>query len=424
MESPDRVLAAAPEGRDPRLDGLRGLAILPVMLYHLTFFGYANQPLDRALTFLPSLGWTSVDLFFVLSGYLITGILWRARGATRYFRDFYARRALRIFPLYYAVLFFFFVIAPRLSVFADPGALWAPGAAQETLWYWLYLQNIHVALAGAFDHNFLGIAWTLSIEEQFYLVWPLVVLLASRRGLIRICVGLIVGAFLLRVALVAAGAPSVTILTFTFCRIDTLATGALIAILAQVPGARARMTAVARRALPVSALLWLGVVLWARHTTAVEIPPGQILGPDERGQLALAFTRSPWLQTFGYSFDMGFYASLLLCTLGARPGSLLARCFESGFLRGFGKYSYAMYLLHVFVSEFARVLYDPSRTELPFVVEQGLWWVVALGLIYLVSAASWYGFESRCLRLKRFFPLEPPIPAGAAVSPHPRRALE
>jgi peptidoglycan/LPS O-acetylase OafA/YrhL len=424
MTSPAAAIAAEEDARNPRLDGLRGLAILPVMLYHLTFFGHATSPADQALTFLPSLGWTSVDLFFVLSGYLITGILRRARGSERYLRSFYARRALRIFPLYYGVLFFFFVIAPHVKALGDPAAFWLPGAERETLWYWLYLQNLHVAFTGQFDHHFLGIAWTLSIEEQFYLVWPLVVLFASRNGLIRICAGLIAGAFVLRAVGIGTGAPPLSVMTFTLCRVDTLAAGALLAVLAQDPAAMRRLGGIARRALPVAAVLWLAVVLWARHTTATPLPPDHVLTPDERSLLALAFTRSPWIQTLGYSFDLAFYASLLVSTLAARPGSILARCFESGLLRGFGKYSYAMYLLHLFIAEFARAFYDPNRTQLPFAVEQVLFWCVALALIYAVAAASWYGFESHVLRLKRFFPMGGASPVRAASPLPPREALE
>ena len=186
MTGPATSLAAEEAARNPRLDGVRGLAILPVMLYHLTFFGAATGAAGEAITFLPSLGWTSVDLFFVLSGFLITGILRRTRGSGHYFRNFYARRALRIFPLYYAVLVFFFVIAPHVRSFGDPAKFWVAGADQQTLWYWLYLQNLHVAWTGQFDHHFLGIVWTLCIEEQFYLVWPMLLLgiatLASRTG--------------------------------------------------------------------------------------------------------------------------------------------------------------------------------------------------------------------------------------------------
>lgn len=405
MTSAGSGLLVEDSARNPRLDGIRGLAILPVMLYHLTFFGYATSPVDRALTFLPSLGWTSVDLFFVLSGYLITGILRRCVGSDRYFRSFYARRALRIFPLYYGVLFFFFVIAPRIAAFGDPNAFWTPGASQETIWYWLYLQNLHVAFTGQFDHHFLGIAWTLSIEEQFYLIWPLVVLLASRRRMIQICIGLVVGALLLRVGAAANGASPVALLTFTLFRVDTLAAGALLAVLSEDPSVLQRLGRAARRVLPVSAALWLAVVLWARHEASAELPVAAGATPDELALLALAFSRSPWIQTVGYSFDLAFYASLLVCVLSAAPGSLVARTFENPLLRRFGKYSYAMYLLHIFVSEFARAFYDPNRTEWPFVVEQVVWWCVALALVYAVAAISWAVYESHFLRLKRFFPM-------------------
>jgi len=424
MTGPASSLAAEEAARNPRLDGVRGLAILPVMLYHLTFFGVATGAVGEAITFLPSLGWTSVDLFFVLSGFLITGILRRTRGSRHYFRNFYARRALRIFPLYYAALIFFFVVAPHVKSFGDPAKFWAAGAEQRTLWYWLYLQNLHVAWTGQFDHHFLGIVWTLCIEEQFYLVWPLIVLLAGRRRLLQICTGLIVGALLLRAAGVAAGVAPLATLTFTLCRVDTLAAGALIAVLLEDPGALARLSRLARRTLPAAGVLWLATVLWARHTTGVEVPAGHVLTPDERSFLALAFTSSPWVRTLGYSFDLAFYASLLVLVLAARPHGWLARFSENGVLRSFGRYSYAMYLLHVFVSEFARVLFDPARTDLPFLVEQTVWWAVALALIYAVAWLSWNAFESPILSLKRYFPMESAAPAGAAAAAAPREALE
>jgi len=414
-----RALPAHPAGRDPRLDGLRGLAILPVVLYHLTFFGYATSPVDRALTFLPSLGWTSVDLFFVLSGYLITGILWQAKGGERYFSSFYARRALRIFPLYYAVLVFFFVLAPRLAALGHAEAFWMADADRATWWHWLYLQNLHAAWTGSFHHHFLSIGWTLAIEEQFYLVWPWVVAFSSRRTLIRICLAMVVGAFLLRVAGVWIGASPVALLTFTPFRVDTLAAGALVSMLALDPATGARLARWGRRALPLAALLWLAVVLWARHETALAGPAPAGLTPDQRAAQALAFSRSPWIQTVGYSLDLAFYTSLLVWTLSAPAGSRLARWLGSGAMRGFGRYSYAIYLLHLFVAEFARVLFDPSRAALPFPVEQVVWWAVALALVYGVAWVSWHAFEAPILRLKRFVPMSSSgrMRRGAGVRP-------
>ncbi len=120
------------------------------------------------------------------------------------------------------------------------------------------------------------------------------------------------------------------------------------------------------------------------------------------------------MQTLGYEADLVFYSALLVCTLAAARGSLLARFTESGFLRAFGRYSYAMYLLHLFVGELARVLYQPARTEWPFVLEQIVWWVVAGAAIYAVAWLSWHVLEAPLLRLKRHFPMA--VPRGAAAA--------
>src|SRR5690606_16312654 len=156
------------EERDRALDGLRGLAIALVFLYHATWVPGAVTPLEQAATWLPRVGFTGVDLFFVLSGFLITRILLRERESPAYYRAFYGRRVLRIFPLYYATLLLWLVIAPALGA----RDLWLPGADPgEAVWYWLYLSNWHDGLAGRFGHAYLAIAWSLAIEEQFYLVW-------------------------------------------------------------------------------------------------------------------------------------------------------------------------------------------------------------------------------------------------------------
>jgi peptidoglycan/LPS O-acetylase OafA/YrhL len=187
------------------------------------------------------------------------------------------------------------------------------------------------------------------------------------------------------------------------------------------PAAAARLGAAARKVLPAAAVAWLAIVLYARWETAVTLAPGQVPTPDERAALALAFSRSGWVQTLGYEADLFFYASLLVIALTASPAGLLARTLGGGFLRSFGRYSYAMYLLHLFVAEFARLLYQPHLTSLPFVVEQVLWWGVALTLIWLVARASYGLFEAPILRLKRYFPMSS---AGMAPSLPGRDRLE
>ena len=164
--------ATETEQREPRLDGLRGLAVLMVVLAHATLFGAERTKLDSLLQALPSLGWSGVDLFFVLSGFLITRILLATRDSSSYYGTFWARRALRIFPLYYLVLAFFLLIAPRVPALAELDRLWRAGAHPQGLWYWLYLSNWKVAFSG-WDAQSLSIVWSLAIEEQFYIVFPL-----------------------------------------------------------------------------------------------------------------------------------------------------------------------------------------------------------------------------------------------------------
>ena len=198
-----------------------------VMVLHFTTFPRmtANVFVDSAFRGVAATGWAGVDLFFVLSGFLITGILLDTKGAPRFFRTFYARRFLRIFPLYYGFLAIAFWVAPLL----DPSLGVVPLSAQG--WYWAYLSNVQLALAGAWQKPvWIGHFWSLAIEEQFYLVWPFLVYATSAKNLVRVCIALIVAALLTRVALVATGHGFATYV-LTPCRTDALATGALIAAL-------------------------------------------------------------------------------------------------------------------------------------------------------------------------------------------------
>src|ERR1043165_9488354 len=158
----------------PALDGLRGVAVLVVMLHNLTILEQRDSLPARLWVFATDSCWIGVQLFFVLSGFLITGILLDERGAPRFFRDFYLRRQLLIFPLYYLVLIVRFAIVPRFvpdtSVPLD-----------VALGFWLYLSN----WTDLYTHgvNGFGHFWSLAVEEQFYLAWPLAVARLGARGL-------------------------------------------------------------------------------------------------------------------------------------------------------------------------------------------------------------------------------------------------
>jgi peptidoglycan/LPS O-acetylase OafA/YrhL len=150
----------------PQLDGLRGIAILLVLLIHFFNFG--------SLYPFFSFGWAGVDLFFVLSGFLITGILLDTKHKRGYYRVFITRRALRVLPLYYAVVIVFAFIAPHFST-----TKWFQ---QYQLYIWLHGTNYLILQKGFFPP--LGHFWSLAIEEQFYLVWPAFVLFLNRKWLV------------------------------------------------------------------------------------------------------------------------------------------------------------------------------------------------------------------------------------------------
>ena len=148
----------------PQFDALRGLAVSIVMLYHL----HKDVPALHLHTLFRH-GWVGVDLFFVLSGFLITGILVESKDSPRYLRNFYARRILRIWPLYFALLLVCFLLIPWVK---PESARALKEACGPPFVYFLFLQNLFPTYVGIGP---LTITWSLAIEEQFYLFWPLAV---------------------------------------------------------------------------------------------------------------------------------------------------------------------------------------------------------------------------------------------------------
>ena len=223
---------ASLRGHLPALDGLRGVAVLLVLGFHfLHLDGREELPFDRAVLAAAGAGWCGVDLFFVLSGFLITGILLDAKGSEGWLSTFWTRRALRIFPLHYAYLAALFLVAPWLLPAAG---LAVPATTQA--WFWTYSGNVLFALRGTFDGapSFTAHLWSLAVEEQFYLVWPLVVALLTRRGVAWACLTAIAGAAALRFALLSHG-PELANAAYVLMpsRMDALAIGGLAATLAR-----------------------------------------------------------------------------------------------------------------------------------------------------------------------------------------------
>ena len=377
--------------RLPVLDGLRGIAILLVMFIHFTERNVSAGVANSIYTQVAGVGWVGVDLFFVLSGFLITGLLLDAKRAPHYFRNFYARRTLRIFPLYYACLLFWLVGLPLLF---PPSSQYA----QETLatlerqqaWYWTYLSNWRMGLDGQWPGLGLSVYWSLAIEEQFYLLWPAVVCFSSVHTLRRVAVALIVTAFAARLAMVYLGANAILVYVSTPTRMDALAIGSLVAIALREPAAWLVARRIARQLWPIALLCLLAV--WVTIGEFSEY--------------------HPLMQMLGYPVIGALFGCVMVYALSTQPGSRLSKLLSARSLAFFGKYSYAMYLAHLTIK-----MFFVSGERARALVEWGgvagqLTLLISLTLVTaLVAWLSWHLFEQHWLALKRYFTAQP-APAG------------
>src|SRR5579859_5429454 len=225
-----RIQPATPRGGGGHmlvLDGMRGVAIVMVLCVHFIGNSPAHTAVTREAARLAGYGIWGVDLFFVLSGFLITGLLYDSKGSPHYFRNFYVRRTLRIFPLYYAVLALLFIVLPALP---GPYPSGLAESERHQAWLWLYASNVYLAIHRTWSLPYVGHFWSLAVEEQFYLVWPIVVLCFARRSLLGICIVVTILALALRSLLALAGAGAMAQLVLTPCRFDALCIGAFLAL--------------------------------------------------------------------------------------------------------------------------------------------------------------------------------------------------
>lgn len=360
----------------PALDGLRGIAILLVILHNTNVFpdhpGWAWP-----LATLATAGWIGVQLFFVLSGYLITNNLLASRGADNYYRAFFGRRVLRIFPLYFLALVLFLLVLPRLVALPPHIA----DTYQHQRWYWLFLNN-WTQPSGQTVYWFPHF-WSLAVEEQFYLVWPFLIVLLPERRVALASLIVLLAACLLRVVLQRAGCSADMIYMYTVTRMDALAAGALLAALADHTATQAMLARRAGTLLTLAAVILLGGAL-----------AGGLYNMHKAGTIYFGYTAL----TVGFAILMG------ICSTEAQPSTLPAafrRLLEAGWLRAVGKYSFAIYIIHLPLS----LLLEP-RIARPPALSEAVWasaWSAGITLLsFVLGALSYHLFEVHFLRLKRW----------------------
>ena len=366
--------------RFPALDGLRALAVTAVFLDH--FGGGAHGgPILNLLNTLRTRGWLGVDLFFVLSGFLITGILYDTRHDSHFFKRFFARRSLRIFPVFYLVAAILLALTPLLHY------QWRAGHLLFLAYMGNFLGNhdfSYYQILSANHDTFkvqIGHFWSLCVEEQFYLLWPIAVwAIRDRIKLLWTAAALATLALALR-ALMIYAAGSVTaetwiVRTLPF-RMDTLLVGGILALLLRGPAS----DRVQRLCAPV-------FFLFSACTLAVFI-------------LSPAYD-SPWLLTFGYTFIALAATGLIGATL--RAGSPAFKLFYRKPLRLLGKYSYGFYIFHyLFIWAWIQFLiYLGARFHSRAIA--GLIELSSAYLItFLVAKLSYDFFEVKFLRFKTHF---------------------
>lgn len=372
----------------PALDGIRGLAIALVMVYH--FAAGAGAPpamVDGWFRKVATMGWVGVDIFFVLSGFLITGILLDSKGSKHYFRNFWGRRTLRIFPLYYAFLLGWLIILPRLF----PGQL-PPAPEGSQIWPWTYTTNMAIGVMRAFRSVPAGTAhfWSLAVEEQFYLVWPFAVYFMARRRMMVFCIVSICLAVAARAVMVSVSVNDVAPYVLMPMRMDALAVGGLVALLMRDERGREWIAARIRPLFLVSlAIIALLIALsWNDQN---------VLSPYSKS-----------VQVFGFLPLAVIGAGLIVLSVDPKRASgRLQRWMGTDSMRVLGRYSYGLYVFHVPIAKTFKTLLVPDDalpatlgTELP--AQLGL--VAMLTVVSLgVAAASYHGFEVHFLKLKRFF---------------------
>jgi peptidoglycan/LPS O-acetylase OafA/YrhL len=355
----------------PSLDIVRGIAVTMVILYHVFWY----------VSFF-RLGWIGVDLFFVLSGYLITDILLRSRENRYYFSKFYIKRILRIFPVYYLVLFAFFSLSPVFFSIKLPGSTYTYYNHNQ-IWYWLFIQNWLTVWKGTPTEPYLLHFWSLAIEEQFYILWPVTLYFIKQlETLKKLIILLIFIALLLRISICILHPQQTEELYYnTFTRMDSLLFGCLISIQVKqeilIPTTFIKLIILSFIALIFTSITLLGNV---QHDNRIFV-------------------------TIGYTISAAFFGIIiyLLVTYEKKLDALIKNGKVFSFL---AKISYSLYIIHLPVYLITAYILSHNQTLfLPLLVRQKVSIsLFSLLITLLLSIASFNIIEKRFLSLKKYLP--------------------
>ena len=357
------------------LDGLRGFALILVFLFHLFSFELQNaNAFEQVFMSLMRIGWCGVDIFFVLSGFLITRILLTAKGEGSYYIKFYTRRILRIFPIYYSFLVIYLVILP----FLFPVISSYKTGPDFVLWFYLINFKGHSMPTNHF--------WSLAVEEQFYLLWPFLVMFFTTKSLIRTCFLMLLTGLLFRTIISLGWTPLDPIKAYTliFCRWDSLGAGALLAVLAH------SNEGIFKKIINRSFVVGLFSLILLAFTAFLGKSTGY---------------RNIYISTLGLSFVWIAAVSLIVSVFRVGPSRVF---FENKTLGYIGRRSYAMYILHypimIYAEKFNFVSIISKFTGSLFA--HFLIGFVLFALVLFLSEISWRLIESPFLKLKKYFHYE------------------
>jgi peptidoglycan/LPS O-acetylase OafA/YrhL len=380
--NPSQVLLVEPKPKlskahIPALDGVRAIAIVAVLLAHTLPDVNVTGIVGAAVTAVASAGAFGVDLFFVLSGFLITGILLDADKGTGYFKNFYARRILRLFPLYYTYLLLLMTVVPFVHHMAHSSM---PDFSGNWWWYLAYFSNWKNGFA--VSDPYLSHFWSLAVEEQFYLVWPTVVLLTPRRYLAWVCGLLILSANILRGVWSHDGVYWNQIYRLTVTRWDTLALGALAALAMRSTLWRPLATKAAQWLMILGIGAWLGIAFWQQSIDWA----------------------NPTIQTYGATLASIGFTGLTLYAATVNGGAV-RNFLQRPLMLSLGKYSYGMYVIHVLIFMHIEWVdaYFANILHLPAVPVQVATLILSNVVTYMVAALSWRFLEAPILKLKDRF---------------------